>query len=117
MDKPDETPPSSGQIMFVSRLKDPEQFEIDPSIVNAIPGDKRQTHHETFLSGGLNFYGPGAANTGHPSERDAHFLFSVSKSYAMRRIPKAIREKFVFLEKKGPVIPRYPSPRDFAPAS
>jgi len=85
----------------VSRNQDPQAFGVPPEIIAMIPENIRQQNKETFKTGGLNFYTEEALRV-HPSERDGHFVFSISMANALK-LPREVHGNFNF-----PASEKYP---------
>ncbi|MBX4209369.1 hypothetical protein KW799_01600 [Candidatus Parcubacteria bacterium] len=85
----------AGNALIASRKGDPRTIPISPDDVGKIPEKIRRQLRENYKSGGINIYGS-AAESLHYSERDEHFMFSISMKDVFRHLPEEVWQSFNF---------------------
>jgi hypothetical protein len=83
------------QRVVVSRTRDPKAFLLPEGLLEKIPDQCLKKTKEEYKSGGLNFYGEQGLEL-HWSDREDHFLFSISMDDVMRHLPQEVWENFNF---------------------
>ncbi len=87
--------PDSPTRLVIGRSGDRNVFAFPDELLALIPENARKKGHETYPTGGLNFYAAEAADL-HPTERDDHFQFSVALDDVQALLPESALEDFNF---------------------